>query len=149
MGLIDVLWRLGAATIIGAIIGADRQVRQKPAGLKTLALVALGGAFAPMVMLAYNDLDPNPMSRVIQGVLTGVGFLGAGVIMNHRQDGHVEGLSTAAALWLVAGIGIACGLGFYMQASVATAIALLVLIGGRRFERRFLEKYDRESRSGP
>jgi len=149
VGLIDVLWRLGAATIIGAIIGADRELRHKPAGLKTLALVALGGAFAPVVMLAHGSLDPNPISRVIQGVLTGVGFLGAGVIMNHRQDGNVEGLTTAAAIWLVAGIGVACGVGLYMQAGVATAIALLVLVGGRRFERRFLGTGNGVSQSGP
>ncbi len=148
MGVIDVLWRLGAATIIGAIIGADRELRRKPAGLKTLALVALGGAFAPVVMLADASLDPNPMSRVIQGVLTGVGFLGAGVIMNHRPDGNVEGLTTAAAIWLVAGIGVACGVGLYMQAGVATAIALTVLIGGRRFERRFLGNGNGSSQSG-
>lgn len=144
----DVLWRLGAATIIGAIIGADRELRRKPAGLKTLALVALGGAFAPVVILATGSLDPNPMSRVIQGVLTGVGFLGAGVIMNHRQDGNVEGLTTAAAIWLVAGIGVACGVGLYMQAGVATVIALMVLIGGRRFEQRFLGSGNGSSQSG-
>lgn len=140
MTLFDVIVRLGVATLIGAIIGADRELRDKPAGLKTLALVALGGAFAPVMMLANADPDPNPVSRVIQGVLTGIGFLGAGVILNDRRDGAVEGLTTAAAVWLVAGIGVACGLGLFMQASVAVSLALMVLIGGRHLERRFLRR---------
>lgn len=145
----DVVLRLGAATIIGGVIGADRELRRKPAGLKTLALVALGGAFAPVVMLANTNPDPNPMSRVIQGVLTGIGFLGAGVIMTRRDKGDVEGLTTAAAIWLVAGIGVACGLGLYMQAVVATALALAVLIGGRHFEQRFLDPGSDSPQSGP
>lgn len=138
MDSLDILIRLAAATMIGALIGADRELRHKPAGLKTLALVALGGAFGPVVMLSHAALDLNPMSRVIQGVLTGVGFLGAGVIMNHRGDGSVAGLTTAAAIWLVAVLGVACGMGLYLQAGIATALAMLVLVGGRRFERQFL-----------
>ncbi|MCA9723420.1 MAG: MgtC/SapB family protein [Gemmatimonadetes bacterium] len=132
----EVLLRLGLGTLFGAVLGFDRERQEKPAGLKTLALVGLGGAMAPVVMLHTGSADPNPVSRVIQGVLTGVGFLGAGVIMHRKSSGAVEGLTTAAVIWVVAAVGLAAGMGQFIPAGAATGIALLVLTVGKRLERR-------------
>ena len=106
--------RLGAALILGAIFGLNRELHGKPAGLRTHALVSLGAAVATIVVLKSPNgslpVDPNAIGRVVQGILTGIGFLGAGVIL-HDPIGHVTGLTTAATIWICAVLGIACGLG--------------------------------------
>lgn len=132
----EVLLRLGLGTLFGAILGVDRERHEKPAGLKTLALVGLGGALAPIVLLGIGPPDPNPTSRVIQGVLTGIGFLGGGVILHRHSRGVVEGLTTAAVVWVVAAVGLASGLGLFVPAAAATGIALVVLTAGKWMERR-------------
>src|SRR5947208_1000494 len=105
-----VLIRLAAAVGVGALIGLDRELRRKPAGLRTLALVALGSAaFVLETIDATRGGYTDSSSRVIQGVVTGVGFLGAGTIMRGAGDESVRGLSTAASIWLAAATGIACG----------------------------------------
>ncbi len=136
MTLPEVAFRLGIATAIGAALGLNREMRDKPAGLKTLALVGLGSAFAPVMMLA-GPVDPGPdaLSRVLQGVLTGIGFVGAGVILHRETLGMVRGLTTAAVVWVVAGLGFASGLGLHWPALIGAAIALLVLTLGQRVER--------------
>src|SRR5678816_4539941 len=103
-----VLLRLGAAVGVGALIGLDRELRQKPAGIRTLALVALGSAvFVLETIDATRSPYTDATSRVIQGVITGVGFLGAGSIMRNLGDESVRGLTTAASIWLAAAMGIA------------------------------------------
>lgn len=137
IGYGQVSLRLGAAVLIGAVLGLNRILRGKPAGLRTHALVALGAALA--TMLAYQPrpeigADAADLGRVLQGILTGVGFLGAGVILR-EPEGHVTGLTTAATIWVCAGLGVVCGLGYWSLASLATLLAFAVLLFGRRIER--------------
>jgi putative Mg2+ transporter-C (MgtC) family protein len=101
-------FRLGAATLTGAVIGIYLELQQKPTGMRTLGLVALASAAAVLAVAKDPDADA---SRVIQGVITGVGFLGAGVILQ-RATGRqvVHGLSTAATIWITASLGVLCGL---------------------------------------
>jgi len=134
----EVATRLLAATLIGSGIGLDRELRHKPAGLKTHALVALGAALITVVSASLTDLlhpDNAVMSRVIQGIIAGVGFLGGGAILK-SGDEMVVGITTAASIWVVASLGIACGAGEFGPALIALAIALLILIAGNAIERR-------------
>ena len=123
-----VFLRLAAAVAVGSLIGLDRELRRKPAGLRTLALVALGSA-----VFVLETIDPSRpaytdgTSRVIQGVVTGVGFLGAGSILRTASDDTVRGLTTAAAIWLAAATGIACGLANWPLVIGGSALGLLVL----------------------
>jgi putative Mg2+ transporter-C (MgtC) family protein len=124
-----VLIRLSAAVGVGALIGLDRELRRKPAGLRTLALVALGSAVFIIETIdttrgAYTDAT----SRVIQGIVTGVGFLGAGSIMRSADEESVRGLTTAASIWLAAAAGIACGLANWPLVVVGGLLGVLVLV---------------------
>lgn len=123
---VDVILRLGAAVLAGALIGLDREVRNKPAGLRTLALVSLGSAV--FVLTAFDDVFADPRSRVIQGIVTGVGFLGAGTIIRGQSEEAVRGLTTAASIWLAAAIGIACGLAFWPLVIGGSALGLFILV---------------------
>jgi putative Mg2+ transporter-C (MgtC) family protein len=124
-----VLLRLGAAVGVGALIGLDRELRRKPAGLRTLALVSLGSA-----VFILETIDPtrapytDATSRVIQGIVTGVGFLGAGTIMRGASEDSIRGLTTAASIWLAAASGVACGLADWPLVVVGSALGLLVLV---------------------
>lgn len=124
-----VLLRLAAAVAVGALIGLDRELRHKPAGLRTLALVALGSAVFVLETIdstrgAYTDAT----ARVIQGIVTGVGFLGAGSIMRGAGEEPVRGLTTAASIWLSAATGIACGLANWPLVIGGGSLGLLVLV---------------------
>ncbi len=124
----QVLLRLVAAVGAGALIGLDRELRRKPAGLRTLALVALGSAvFILETVDNAQGMSTEGTSRVIQGVVTGVGFLGAGSILRGTTDESVRGLTTAASIWLAAATGIACGLAQWPLVASACALGLLVL----------------------
>jgi putative Mg2+ transporter-C (MgtC) family protein len=133
----EIVLRLGVATLAGGLIGLNRDLQGKPIGLKTLGLVGL--ATAMVVMLADPTAGPakiaDATSRVIQGILTGIGFLGAGVIMRSEHHFRVRGLTSAACTWLTACVGIACGVGQWRIVVVALAIAFALLIVGRRLER--------------
>ena len=129
MSYADVVLRLAAAVAVGALIGLDRELRRKPAGLRTLALVSLGSALFTLETIdpaqgAYTDAT----SRVIQGIVTGVGFLGAGSIMRGADEESVRGLTTAAAIWLAAASGIACGLANWPLVVVGGSLGILVLL---------------------
>jgi putative Mg2+ transporter-C (MgtC) family protein len=121
--------RLTAAVAVGAVIGLDRELRRKPAGLRTMALVALGSA---VYVLAAIDsgagVSFDATSRAIQGVVTGVGFLGAGAILRGDSDSPVRGLTTAASIWLAAASGVACGLAQWPLVVGSAALGVLVLI---------------------
>lgn len=124
------------STVLGTLVGFERQMGRKPAGLRTHTLVCLGSTMfvlmAPHAVASFGgpNLDPT---RIIHGVVTGVGFLGAGSIL--RQEGYVHGLTTAASVWMVAAIGVAVGVHAYMLAIVGTVLALIVLEGFRWVER--------------
>lgn len=134
----DVVIRLVAATLIGAALGLNREIRGKPAGLRTHALVALGTALVTLtgVELAGHEPEFNSdaVSRVIQGIVAGIGFLGGGTILKADSGAHISGLTTAASLWVVACLGIACGVGLWLMSLVALVLALLVLIVGEPVE---------------
>ena len=126
--------RLGAAMLAGAVLGIDREVKKKPAGLRTHALVSLGAALVVMLTAGASGGSADAMSRAIQGVITGIGFLGAGVILRHESERRIEGLTTAASIWVAAGLGMACGAGLLGLALCALGAVLLVLVGGERVE---------------
>lgn len=123
----EVFLRLGAAVAAGALIGLDRELRHKPAGLRTLALVSLGSAVFVLETVDPASAHPDATSRVIQGVVTGVGFLGAGSIIRGTDEGTVRGLTTAASIWLGAATGVACGLANWPLVVAACLLGLLVL----------------------
>jgi putative Mg2+ transporter-C (MgtC) family protein len=133
----DVVIRLLAATGIGGMIGLNRELTRKPAGLRTHALVALGSGLAIVSAMPVGaPMDArhvDAVARVIQGVIAGIGFLGGGVIL-HRQGRNVEGLTTAATIWVAAALGISCGVGQWRVAGSAVLIALVVLVIGRGVE---------------
>jgi putative Mg2+ transporter-C (MgtC) family protein len=137
--LLEIVLRLGAATVIGCALGLNREIRGKPAGMRTHALVALGTALVTLtgMVLAGQDgeFDSNSVSRVIQGVVAGIGFLGGGTILKSDTGEQISGLTTAASLWVVACLGIACGVGLWVMALVALGLALLVLTVGEKVER--------------
>ncbi|NEW85795.1 MgtC/SapB family protein [Rhodopseudomonas sp. WA056] len=133
----EILLRLGIAALAGGLIGLNRDLKNKPIGMRTLALVALASAMlvAHADHSAASDQLSDPASRVIQGILTGIGFLGAGVIMRSGNRLEIHGLTTAACTWLAAGIGIVCGAGQWLIVGVALVITFVVLIGGHPTER--------------
>ena len=124
---------LSVALGCGAIIGMERQFRQRKAGLRTNALVALGAAaYMVFSMLVEGDMSP---SRVAAQVVSGIGFLGAGTIM--KEGLTIKGLTTAASLWVVAGVGLAVGAGYYVGAVTTTILSVLALTYLPRFERLY------------
>jgi putative Mg2+ transporter-C (MgtC) family protein len=118
--------QLLASVICGGIIGLERDIRRMPTGFRTMAIVSLGACIAAIAAVRHGDTDG--FSRIGQGVVTGIGFLGAGVILQHDKIRHVKGLTTAAAVWLTASIGLLCGIGELKLAFIATAIAVAVLL---------------------
>lgn len=117
--------RILLAAVLGGVVGYERRRADKPVGLRTLVLISVGAAlFTVISIYAFGDGDP---SRVASGIVTGIGFLGAGAIIRRRQGG-IEGITTAATIWVVAAIGLAAGAGFYLIATVTTVIVMLVLL---------------------
>jgi putative Mg2+ transporter-C (MgtC) family protein len=135
MTTIDVLLRFGAAVLVGGTIGLNRDLRGKPAGVRTHALVCLGSAV--VTLAAGTGSDPAAPSRVMQGIITGIGFLGAGVILRRRSGKSVRGLTTAATIWIVAALGIACAVADWEAVGLGTGFTLLVLLTGGPIERVF------------
>src|SRR4051812_47388992 len=133
---LDVALRLLVAFVCGAAIGLNREFHRKPAGFRTFALVSLGSAIVTVAM--ENLGGPDAVSRVVQGILTGIGFLGAGMIFRREVPNKVSGLTTAAAVWLTAGLGVAAGMGQYVVVLFGGAISLLLLLLGGPFERLLL-----------
>jgi len=131
----DIVLRLLTALACGAAIGLNRDLHHKPAGFRTFGLVSLGSAAVTLVMLQMPGTGADALSRVIQGVLTGIGFLGAGVILHRERPHKVAGLTTAAAVWLTAGLGVAAGAGQFAIAWLSLAFAMLLLIAGGPIER--------------
>src|SRR5260370_31154356 len=138
VGLNALAIRVLIATVVGGILGSNRELHGKAAGVRTHALVSLGAAIVTVAMLRQEVggivSDPNAIGRIIQGILTGVGFLGAGVILRDA-GGHVSGLTTAATIWICAALGIVCGLGYWSLLGVSVALTLAVLLFGEDFER--------------
>ena len=132
----DILIRMTAAIACGAVVGFEREFQAKPAGLRTHMMVALGAAsFTLLTMHIYKEaleaagsarVGSDPL-RVVSGVIGGIGFLGAGSIIQSR--GSVQGLTTAATIWVTGSVGIACGTGYYIVALFTVGLSLVVLLG--------------------
>ena len=131
--------RLGLAVLLGALIGYEREQRESAAGLRTHMLVALGTALFVLVP-QQAGLSNEDLSRVIQGVVAGVGFLGAGAVIKQAQSGQVHGLTTAAGIWSTAAIGVAVGLGREATAIVSAVTVVIILGFILRLEKRMGNK---------
>lgn len=132
MVVFDFALRVAAALTLGAMIGAERQLRQRMAGLRTNALVSVGASL--FVMVSVLEGDSAGHMRIAAQVVSGIGFLGAGVIM--REGMTVRGLNTAATLWCSAAIGILCGLGFALEAAIGTGFVLIANLVLRHLAQR-------------
>lgn len=130
----DLLLRLLAGMAAGVVVGWERTTKQRSAGIRTFGLVGLGTAAAACTFSDPGQADAA--SRVVQGILTGIGFLGGGVIVLRRRDHTPQGLTTAAAIWVTAALGCAAGLGDYAVVLSATALALGLLAVDHSIERR-------------
>ena len=130
-----VLLRVIMATVLGALVGFEREKAGKPAGFRTHILVSLGTAIV-VLACAGSRMDMDGLSRVIQGIVTGIGFIGAGSILKLSEERDIQGLTTAAGLWMTAAIGVACGLGTIGLALIATGMTLIVLWVLRAMEAR-------------
>jgi len=130
------------AVALGSMIGWERERSGKAAGLRTNILICLGAAVFT-ILSKYMAGDGDSWTRVAAQVVSGVGFLGAGAIIQDR--GGIQGLTTAATIWLVSSIGMACGAGYYVLAGLTTIIAMVVLVGVRALEKRRRSKLEAES----
>jgi putative Mg2+ transporter-C (MgtC) family protein len=133
--LAHVLVRLAAAAVLGAVIGFQRERAGKPAGLRTHMLVTLGTAVF-VLACSGSGMNSDGLSRVIQGIVTGIGFIGAGSILKISEERNVQGLTTAAGVWMTAAVGVAVGLGSLGVALLATLFALAVLSFAKRYEHK-------------
>jgi putative Mg2+ transporter-C (MgtC) family protein len=132
MDTLDIALRLGAAASAGIALGLNRELHGKPTGVRTLGLVGLGSALA---VLSVGESSSTEVSRVIQGILTGIGFLGAGVIIRSNEDQHVHGLTTAVCAWLTACIGAACAVAQWRIIGLSIPVVFFILIFGGSFEK--------------
>jgi len=132
---LDGILRLIVAALVGIAVGFNRELRGKPLGMRTLALVSLGAALASITAINFAGLaeHPDALSRVVQGVLqgvlTGIGFIGAGVVLHDRQSQTVYGLTTAASVWVTAALGIACALAAWGLVVAGVVLTLIILFG--------------------
>jgi putative Mg2+ transporter-C (MgtC) family protein len=133
IAIVDMLVRLLAAVGLASVIGLERELRDRPAGLRTHMLVSLGSA--GFMLVGYEILfatavgDPSARvdpTRIVEGVITGIGFLGAGSIIQSR--GSIQGLTTGAAIWIAGTIGVACAVGNFVLAGFITALALIIVV---------------------
>jgi len=140
--------RLLAALVIGTMIGVQRELTHKPAGLRTHMLVGLGTALF-IVGAGEAGVHPDGLTRIVQGLATGIGFLGGGAILKLATQREIHGLTTAAGIWMTAAASAAAGLGQIAIALIGTLLGLLVLAAVRKFERALghLERHDAEEHS--
>ena len=131
------------AVVFGAAIGLEREISGKAAGLRTNVLICLGAAVFTIISKQMAAGTGDSLTRIAAGVVAGVGFLGAGAVIVDR--GGIHGLTTAATIWLVASIGMACGTGFYSLAVISTFIAILVLMGLGQLEKS-LRRYGKKQK---
>jgi putative Mg2+ transporter-C (MgtC) family protein len=141
--ILDVALRLCAAVAVGMVIGLNRDLADKPMGMRTLGLVSLGAAVVAVSTVHFRDLanHPDALSRVVQGVIqgimAGIGFIGAGVILRDAKAETVKGLTTAATVWITAALGIACGLAAWQIVALSLLLAVFLLVVVARVENAF------------
>jgi putative Mg2+ transporter-C (MgtC) family protein len=123
---IDLALRLTVGLLLGAVIGFERELQRQPAGFRTHSLVSLGSALFTVVSgFGFGDSELADPTRIAAQIVSGIGFIGAGTILQHR--GNIRGLTTAASLWAVAAIGMAAGAGLFIVAVVGTVLILVIL----------------------
>ena len=135
----ELIFRLLLAVGVGSLIGFEREAKSRPAGLRTHMLVSLGAAIFSMISLSFEE-DPT---RIAAGIVTGIGFLGAGSIISSKQK--VRGLTTAATLWIVAAIGLSIGTGFYVVGVTSAVMVFLILQLGHVEKRNYGESDTKDS----
>lgn len=133
--LVHVIIRLIAATLLGAVVGMQREKAGKPAGLRTHTLVSLGTAVF-ILACSGSGMSSDGLSRVIQGIVTGIGFIGAGSILKLNEERDIKGLTTAASVWMTAAIGVAVGLGSLGVALLTTILTLIILALAGLYDQR-------------
>ena len=142
--LSSILLRLLVATVLGGLLGAEREVHGRWAGFRTHMMVSMGAAMFIMLSMGITSLSSTDLTRVVQGVATGIGFLGAGTILKLSNKLEVRGLTTASSIWLAAAVGTAAGMGQYTLAIAGAAVAFVVLGLLRPIDRLFAQKNRRE-----
>ncbi len=154
MELLDRLWvwlqtapilPILIAALLGGAVGLERQLRRKAAGLRTNMLICMGAALFTL-LAKETGVTSDSLTRVIQGIATGVGFLGAGVMIHQGMDIH--GITTAATIWLVTAVGVACGLGLYGIATTTIVIAIIVLAGMSPIEKKLQSHFSKQDSNG-
>jgi len=133
-GIVRIVVRLGVAVVLGGVLGWERESVGAPAGLRTHMLVSLGSALFVLIPLQAG-MRLDDLSRVLQGVTAGIGFLGAGAILKQRDRNDVRGLTTAASIWLTAALGVAAGMGREATALLSTLFAFVILAILRRWSK--------------
>ncbi len=150
LGWQEISLRLGSAVLVGAVLGLNRELKGKPAGLRTNALVSLGSALLILSAIGItsgpgSERQADVVSRVMQGIITGIGFLGAGVILRDTSGTQVHGITTAATIWLTATLGVLCGVGLWLVALLGVGMTLLILVLGKPLERFIHRKFPKLS----
>jgi putative Mg2+ transporter-C (MgtC) family protein len=147
----EILFRLVLAAVLGALVGFEREVHGRPAGIRTYLILGLGSALIMVLSeyLSYDMLDKLPAEslrvdpgRIAAQAVTGIGFLGAGVILRYKDT--IRGLTTAACVWVVCAIGLAIGAGFYLYGSAVAGLTVVSLVGVKFFERRLKKDWYQE-----
>lgn len=142
MNILEIILKLVLAVALGGLIGIERETSQKPAGFRTNILVCIGSAMMMSMavgLIQGSSATPDTLVRMAAGVVTGIGFLGAGTIIHAR--GMVIGLTTASTLWVVAGLGLLIGVGYYIPALILTALIIATLVAFRKIEEIYLRKH--------
>jgi putative Mg2+ transporter-C (MgtC) family protein len=142
MDIVNIALRLIVAALIGVALGLNRDLHGKPTGVRTLGLVALGAA---LIVLAVSRGGGADISRVMQGIVTGIGFIGAGVIIRREDGEEVHGLTTAACVWLTACAGAACGVADWPVILLSAPLVALLLMFGGRLEQFFHQRWPRRT----
>ena len=143
LDLDDIALRLGAAALAGVALGINRDLQNKPIGARTLGLVALGAATVAVAGIQFPGMAENAdaasrvVQGIIQGVMGGISFIGAGVILRDAKARTVDNLTTAATVWVTAALGVACGLAAWRSVAVALAVALVLLVAATWLETAF------------
>jgi putative Mg2+ transporter-C (MgtC) family protein len=146
---VDLLLRLGAATAAGSLVGLNRDLRHKPAGMRTHALVSIGSAGITLLAMAVawdgSDIpERRAITQVLQGIITGIGFLGAGVIVRDLANKQVHGLTTAATIWLAAAFGMVFGAAYWSVGAIMVLLTFAILVLGEFVENATLKIWNQE-----